>query len=1111
MKKIICFLFQVLVLFVAQAQQKYQPDKIIPPSPTAASLGEYGNIQVGYYSGIPDIKIPIYNLKTNSHSLNVQLNYTSTGFKPMQDASWVGLGWALSCGGVITRTIRGKDDFDSNHNGYYELGVLPPYNQDENSYVPVDDNLIEQGFFKGVNDNSKDGDPDLFSYNFGDYSGKFVLGKSVDGSKIYFDNKNNLKMEYINQKWIATDAKGYKFYFGTKEVAQDWYANSSYEFNGASGLNGLMADLYANNYVTAWYLDSLTSPSRELIKFDYTNGESLSLLNKYEKEYNGLIRSNACSPGWGSAEIPIYDKRYSASRQVISEKYLKKISFSLGSIEFETSNREDIDFKDANNRPQKLSRIIVKNLKGKLLTQFQLFYSYFNNMDPGSRRLKLDSLVEIGNQLKLKKPYLFTYIDGGAFPGKETKAIDHWGFYNGRSNSTLLPPSKGIYPDINLPGADRNPDTIGYDIKNGILSSIKYPTGGWTDFEYEVNDYAHLKGNDAFTEDPVPFAVQVVNNNPATIIQKANFVLTERKNVDISFVADETGQFPSDPNGLTDIYGFLEKDGQTIAMFSNYPPGGHGYVDTKNLDLEAGSYSIVAKYQLGYVTTVTASYRNKIPVFQKKGGGLRIKSIRNFDGSGVSQIKKYLYKDKGISSGRLMVSPIYESVLGFRFVSSNCASDPQYLVRMSNSVSTPGLSSTNTIVGYEKVTELAGENGENGKTEYYYYNYGDNVDLYPGVPGVGHPLNGKLRKSIVYNSVDIPIKKKEYDYDIKDASPLKGVKVFSMPWQNDFSQSWKMHGLPFTIRYYDNFSNWVVNSYERETVYNLNDSVVKAKFIDYKNNIHLMPTRISTITSARDTIRHIYKYPLEMINEGRDPSGVYSLMNVKHILDPVIEDISFNDKGNQLRNNRTNYSTWPNDIINPRSQEIQISNGPPQLILEYRSYDDKGNVLNVGRSDANTSYKWGYNQQLPIAEVKNATQMEFYFNNFEDLPNSTGIAHTGKGSGIGMYTVTWTRPNDRNYVISYFYRVAGIWKYKQEPYVSNTLVLSGGDAYDDITICPEDALIKTFTYELLEGMTSQIDENGKTIYYEYDDFQRLKFVKDRNGNIIKNNTYNYKK
>ena len=72
------------------------------------------------------------------------------------------------------------------------------------------------------------------------------------------------------------------------------------------------------------------------------------------------------------------------------------------------------------------------------------------------------------------------------------------------------------------------------------------------------------------------------------------------------------------------------------------------------------------------------------------------------------------------------------------------------------------------------------------------------------------------------------------------------------------------------------------------------------------------------------------------------------------------------------------------------------------------------------------------------------------------------------------------------------------------------MTLSDGDAIDEVRVYPLGSQMSTYTYSPLVGMTSKTDSKGMTEFYEYDSFQRLRFIKDSEGNIIKAFDYHYK-
>ncbi|MFW0739266.1 hypothetical protein [Flavobacterium sp. T12S277] len=228
MKRILLpFILIFNFLGILYGQQPFDPMKVIPPSPTAASLGVYGNNPVNYYNGTVGITVPLYEIKLANLTLPIKLDYFSSGVKVADNAGWVGLGWSMSAGGVITKMVKGGDDLfgtGSTKQGYYEADPLP------NKMEVLSGNWTnlsfhDQEYLYNFDQGWIDTEPDTFSYNFGGYSGKFVLGKLANGSLVYADQKNNLKMQYLQltDNWVITDALGTKYYFNTRERVIDYY------------------------------------------------------------------------------------------------------------------------------------------------------------------------------------------------------------------------------------------------------------------------------------------------------------------------------------------------------------------------------------------------------------------------------------------------------------------------------------------------------------------------------------------------------------------------------------------------------------------------------------------------------------------------------------------------------------------------------------------------------------------------------------------------------------------------------------------------------------------------------------------------------------------------
>ena len=80
------------------------------PSPEVASLGTFGAIPVGHYTGTVNITVPLYTIQVGKLNVPIQAQYHPANVKPHTPPSCLGIGWVLSAGGYITRVIKGKQD-----------------------------------------------------------------------------------------------------------------------------------------------------------------------------------------------------------------------------------------------------------------------------------------------------------------------------------------------------------------------------------------------------------------------------------------------------------------------------------------------------------------------------------------------------------------------------------------------------------------------------------------------------------------------------------------------------------------------------------------------------------------------------------------------------------------------------------------------------------------------------------------------------------------------------------------------------------------------------------------------------------------------------------------
>ncbi|WP_025740890.1 hypothetical protein [Aquimarina pacifica] len=211
--------------------------------------------------------------------------------------------------------------------------------------------------------------------------------------------------------------------------------------------------------------------------------------------------------------------------------------------------------------------------------------------------------------------------------------------------------------------------------------------------------------------------------------------------------------------------------------------------------------------------------------------------------------------------------------------------------------------------------------------------------------------------------------------------------------------------------------------------------------------------------------RYYYPYDPEINNT--------TLINQYRIASPVKTE-TYSDaqkQGTAL----VNFDSWEYGHYLPSVIQASKEGSPLRDQTIYHKYDNNANPLEVsqGKSTVHTVYIWGYNDLYPIAKIGNATydQVAGYVANLKDLSNDDSD-RTQDASG-------------------------------QEG------ALRAGLAA--LRAALPDALVTTYTYDPLIGITSTTDPRGYTAYYEYDPKGRLLQTRDDEQNIIDRYYYDYAK
>jgi YD repeat-containing protein len=1153
-------------LSISQNISSYLPQEILPPGPTAFSLGQYGNVAPSLVTGAISQSIPIYTFKCGELEIPISMGYTSTGIKVDQTASWVGLGWNLLAGGVINRVIR--DEPDEKKALYKPIGLVH-YSEEFGNFL--------------LNHEQYNLQPDIFSFSFNGYSGTFCY----DGQKFIIAPYQNLQITAGPgfSSFIIKMPDGVEYTFDVCETSRNPSSSKSTmsEFNN-----------------TAWYCSKITHPRGDVIYLEYNDPLSFSYWTGINQTF---VMAFDAPPG-----VMDVDEGYQSI--TVNSRSLKKIwNPQYGSVNFSTSqNRMDLN-------DVKLDSISIYTANNKFIKKYSFNYTNVTCNGPVAKfgpsnlkyRLFLDAINEESGTLPSNRlTHQFEYNNRSGMPSRLSFSQDYWGYFNNSAGTDFVPDDySSIFTGR---GNNRNADPT-YGVY-GLLQKITYPTKGWTTIEYEPQSYW---GSRTITPPPVEESIVTLGTgNVKTNLESLEipFAQTIEINFNVTFTGGTPGpadkaivEITNDASGPV-TYELLASNCNMVILFPCI----------QNL------YSFrITSYGTNTNAGITITYHNQQPYNEFSNlsvGGMRVARIRNYDGINPNPVlKRYYYNkytDRTKSCGIKGLDPVYYSQVNRKGPRNGfpCEDNVSH-VCSSNSLNTM-YTISGDYINYRYVTESYGENFESGGKEYEFDIYSDQSGglLFGFNFIIGTPLNndswqnGKLlsEKSFkVVSNTPIVISETKNFYNVFKGPEVSGYAValdaegectFGYAFVTNCSPNIEESIIEFGCT--DNHcGGWVAGPRNKDFKVCVKTDCIneftfypirgfKSKENCLANHSHTWKTvnssqfawqcKIGIQHYGINAVDQCYYFPGQQISRN-EVFERYSVMEYKFysstsLLDSVVS-VLYDNNGNNpvtsivkyyyenpLHMQPTQIRTWLSDgrIMNvyprlssdfyfdetegiPTNESSRgifylladnILNSPVEYTETVNDNPIKGQIITykLGSSFVNPDkyYEWfgtpasGY---TPLAldastfsmDPKYSERIKYQFNE-----NAKLIQADKKDN----YPVSYIWGYNDTYPVV---KLEGLTYNNISSSIKtniNSRNFSSSSKYADVKIDADylkgqlttlmtDSryMITLYTYSPLIGITSQTDPNGITTYYEYDKLGRLYIVRDENGSILKTYEYHY--
>ena len=375
----------------------------------------------------------------------------------------------MNYGPTLNRTVQSLAD--DSPSGYFR-----------NPFSPTRDfcnSTVDFNFGFSALQNQIDTQPDIFSYQLSSGKtpkvGRFLLG--ANGSTPF--RIPDYSIQIIPQSSTSSipsfeliNDDGYSYIFGGSTANESLSINSGFS---------------TQNYISSWLISEIRSPnSDDKVSFTYQNGGSQF---SQERQWVASSLFNAIPQSGGNyTNSQSITPTSITSSSTVNQRNPNIITFNNGKIEFIQSNSgERLDL--PNSHFLKEIRIFsTENSQEVLRKVIKFSYGYFTHISTGqNKRLRLTKVSFQNPTGTVIEEYIPEYWTNTLSWDENTdrEKIDFYGYFNGQPNAHLIAVSQ--YNGVPVLGGAANRATVSTYMKNGVLKKITYPSGGYTEFDYEPN------------------------------------------------------------------------------------------------------------------------------------------------------------------------------------------------------------------------------------------------------------------------------------------------------------------------------------------------------------------------------------------------------------------------------------------------------------------------------------------------------------------------------------------------------------------------------------------------------------------------------------------------